>query len=134
MKELGLEGRVLLSGQLPWAARVMSAFDVFVFASREDSFGLVLIEAMAARLPIITSASGGVGEVVDESALLVHGADHREFAMRMREVYGMPVENRLALGAPGHERVRRYFSQSAIGTVLDRTEAARSAREPEGAA
>jgi len=45
---------------------VLSAMDIFVFPSHAEAFGLVLIEAMAAGLPIVTSNCDGVLDVVED--------------------------------------------------------------------
>jgi glycosyltransferase involved in cell wall biosynthesis len=125
--DLGVGSRVELCGEHPQASRLMSAFDVFVFASREDSFGLVLIEAMAARLPIITAASGGVAEVVDQPAILVDDGTAEAFAAQMLKVYGLSAAELEALGAPGYERVRCRFANSAISAVLGAMETSTTA-------
>jgi len=51
-----------LSGSELWSA--FSSADIFVFPSAMETFGLVLIEAMAAGLPVVTSRVGGVDDMV----------------------------------------------------------------------
>ncbi|MGC8957050.1 MAG: glycosyltransferase family 4 protein [Candidatus Kapaibacteriota bacterium] len=46
--------------------KLMSVFDVFVMPSLSETFGLVLIEAMASSLPVISTNAGGVPEIVDD--------------------------------------------------------------------
>jgi len=64
IKEYGLEARVKLFGFLP-VADVMRGFDVFALTSIKESLGLVILEARAARLPIVANRVGGVGEAMD---------------------------------------------------------------------
>jgi glycosyltransferase involved in cell wall biosynthesis len=61
-----LQDRVKLYGGLPWrdVSRIYSDFDLFVLPSREEAFGLVLLEAMASGLPIIASDIPGLRNVV----------------------------------------------------------------------
>jgi glycosyltransferase involved in cell wall biosynthesis len=50
----------------------IAASDIFLHTSREESFGIVLIEAMAAGVPVIAGVdSGAVAEITDGSALLI---------------------------------------------------------------
>ncbi|HEV2165666.1 MAG TPA: glycosyltransferase family 4 protein [Thermoplasmata archaeon] len=78
-RHLGLEDRVRLLGGLPRAQvlREYGAADLFVLPSRFDSFPVVLLEAMAAGLPILATRVGGVPEVVSDGSngLLVPAGD-----------------------------------------------------------
>ena len=66
--DLGLGGQVTFPGILSDADlhRQMAAADVYVSTSREESFPNVMIEAMAAGLPIVASRVGGIPELVRE--------------------------------------------------------------------
>jgi alpha-1,6-mannosyltransferase len=48
-------------------AGVLASCDVFVHANDQEPFGLVVLEALAAGLPVVGPAQGGVGELIDES-------------------------------------------------------------------
>lgn len=80
--ELGIAERVRFLGQVPQARRYFKAFDVFALSSDHEPFGMVLLEALAAGVPVICSDCGGGREVVEgvgqlfplgDSAALAHG-------------------------------------------------------------
>jgi len=63
----GMAGRITLEGRTDDAARVFESLDVFVFSSVNEGLPLVILEAMAAGLPIVSTRIGGVPEVAPES-------------------------------------------------------------------
>jgi len=63
--QLGLQGRVSLPGYLPEPWTAYRQARCFAFASREESFGLVLVEALAEGLPVIVTPSDGPNEVLE---------------------------------------------------------------------
>lgn len=87
--ELGLRDRVEFLGGLchrEIAARFAEA-DVFALASREETFGVVLIEAMAAGLPVISTRSGGPeGFITPETGVLT-GHSVEEFAAGLNAAF-----------------------------------------------
>ena len=60
---LNITNQVIFTGNVPDAKRYFKAFDVFALSSNAEPFGMVLLEAMAADIPIICSDCGGGGEV-----------------------------------------------------------------------
>lgn len=62
--DLQIQDRVLFMGKVANAKQYFKAFDVFALTSDHEPFGMVLLEAIAAELPIICSDSGGGVEVV----------------------------------------------------------------------
>ncbi|GAN53033.1 glycosyltransferase [Tanticharoenia sakaeratensis] len=67
---------VTFMGFRPDLRRLLPAFDGFVLPSRREPFGLVLLEAMAADLPILATRAGGVTDILDDrTAILVPPED-----------------------------------------------------------
>jgi glycosyltransferase involved in cell wall biosynthesis len=76
-REKGLEDRVVFTGWRDDARRFLTAMDVFVVPSRIEGFGIGIVEAMLARVPVIAAAVGGTTEVVidEETGWLVPSED-----------------------------------------------------------
>jgi len=87
--------------------RLYSAADVFVFPTLGDTFGLVVLEAMASGLPIIaTSASGEIQDRVEEgvNGFIVPPGEVEPLLDRM-SVLAQYADLRQRMGAASHERV-----------------------------
>lgn len=116
--ELGLEGRVRFTGHLSDVAPVYALADVVVMPSRWEGFGLVLVEAMAAGAPLVTTAVGPIPEVVGEGpALMIPPDAPGDLARAILAVLGDPALAR-TLSARGRERARA-FSWARAGARLD---------------
>ncbi|MDR2012426.1 MAG: glycosyltransferase [Rhodanobacter sp.] len=111
-----LESRVTMTGELDDDAleSAYAAADAFVLPSldRGEAFGLVLLEAMRARLPVIASAipGSGVGEVVSdgETGTLVPPGDAAALAAAIERFRDPALRARLA--AAGFERWQRMYT------------------------
>ncbi|MFC1488227.1 glycosyltransferase family 4 protein [Thermodesulfobacteriota bacterium] len=64
-RDLGISERVIFAGVTREVEKYYLASDIFALPSRFDTFGLVVLEAMAAGLPVIISRSMGARDVVD---------------------------------------------------------------------
>ena len=90
--ELGVADRIRWHGAVDDAGRLMAAFDVFVLSSRTEGTPMVLFEAMAARVPVVTTAVGGVPDVIGpEQGLLVPPEAPAALAAAIRSVPADPV-------------------------------------------
>lgn len=69
---LGLSPRIQWHGVIPEAGALLKAFDAIVLSSRTEGTPIVLLEAMAAGVPVVAASVGGIPDVVsDRDALLV---------------------------------------------------------------
>lgn len=84
-RDLRLENHVHWAGWIEPASFLASA-DAFILPSRDEPFGLVLLEAMASGIPIIATRTDGPLEVLSqESAILVGVDDEAELAAALSE-------------------------------------------------
>lgn len=142
-RQLGLNGagsgdradRVVFRGEVPGAEEVRRELrdaDVFCLPSRQEGFGIALLEAMAAGTPIVATAAGAIPEVVGARAggaggeesregaagLLVPPGDSGALAGALRRLLG-DRELQRRLRAAGRSRVRRYAWPEVAGRFLD---------------
>jgi glycosyltransferase involved in cell wall biosynthesis len=76
---------------VPEAGRLFPAFDCFVLSSRTEGTPIALLEAMAAAVPIVATAVGGVPDVVGPvEALLVNSEDQAGLARAMESIMADP--------------------------------------------
>ncbi len=108
------------AGQLPNAqlrARLSQEWSVFVLPSLEEPLGIVVVEAMAAGLPIIATRAGGVLDLVQdgETALLVPPGDSAALAAaQIRLAQDPALRARLGQNAR-HAYAHGPFTPAAIG-------------------
>lgn len=97
VNRLGLLPRVHFLGFRRDIADLMRASDVFVFPSRYESFSLVLMEAMACGLPVVTARSVGAAALVPDGAgvVLEDPNDHQALAWTLASVVHHPDQWRL---------------------------------------
>ena len=103
-RELGVP--VSFHGELPkeQVARMMGEADLFVLPSTHETFGAVLIEAMACGLPSVATRVGGVPEVLDDTAgELVEPRDPAALAVAIERVLARSFDPQ-ALARQAHER------------------------------
>jgi glycosyltransferase involved in cell wall biosynthesis len=108
---LGVAGAFVWTGPREDVPDVLSALDVFVLASRGENLSMAVLEAMAAGLPVVATAVGGVPEVVagGETGLLVPPRDSRALAAALVRL-AADSETARRLGAAGRARVTTRFS------------------------
>jgi glycosyltransferase involved in cell wall biosynthesis len=114
-RELGVERRVFLLGRVPDVAAWLERATLYVHPARWEGFGLAVLEAMLAGLPVVASNVSSLPELVvdGETGRLVPPGDHAALAQATLRALGEP-----ALGPAGRERARQEFS---VARMADRT-------------
>jgi glycosyltransferase involved in cell wall biosynthesis len=116
-RRLGVERLLRLHGAIPDVGREFAAFDIFVLSSHTEGTPIVLFEAMAAGVPIVTTSVGGIPDMLTPAeATLVPPADAVALAAAIRAGYEAPALGRVR-AQRAEARLRRDF---AVGPWLDR--------------
>ncbi len=117
--ELGLNNRVTMHGVVHNVAQLFPAFDLFVLSSRTEGTPIVVLEAMAAGIPIVATNVGGVPDMLSNNeALLVPPNDPAALANAIRSAYHDPTGT-----VARAERARqRLLSDFSLDPWLDRYE------------
>lgn len=109
---LGIRDNVQFTGFMQDVRELMSACDVVIVPSaRGEGFGLVAVEAMALRRPVVASAQGGLTEIIvpGETGLLVPPNDPQALADAVCKTLADP-EIAQSMGAKGRARVEAHFA------------------------
>jgi glycosyltransferase involved in cell wall biosynthesis len=111
--ELGVRDAVCFVGYQGRVRPYLDLMDVLVHPAASEAFGLVLVEAMFARLPVVATAVGGIPKVVEDqkTGLLVPPGDPAKVADRLLFLWRNPAV-REQMGAAGAIRARATFSES----------------------
>jgi L-malate glycosyltransferase len=113
-KDLGVGNDVAFVGEQDSVIPLLSASDVFLLPSAQESFGLAALEAMACGVPVVASKVGGLPEVVESGVTgFLHEAD---------DVDGMAASvRRLLSDRPLWERLSKTASDVAHTRYCDRS-------------
>lgn len=111
--------RVRFFGAIPDAATVLPAFDVLALTSRTEGTPMVLLEAMAAGVPIVATAVGGVPDVLTAREGWLCAPEGEAISGALRDALERPAQRR-ERAERAAERLRREF---AVAPWLDRHEA-----------
>lgn len=115
IKYYGLEKRVFLLGQLPDAYRFIPAFDIFILPSVKEGFPWALIEAMAAKLPVIATRVGAVPEIIEngKNGFIVEPANPAALAGKIKELIAND-HLRQEFAIQGHQTILFNFPENKM--------------------
>lgn len=111
----GVDGRVRFWGKQERPEQWIACADVMLLPSRQESFGLVALEAMACGVPVVATRTGGLPEVVihGETGLLHDVDDVEGMAASVRKILMDPALRR-RMGDAGRRRAMENFSSEQI--------------------
>jgi glycosyltransferase involved in cell wall biosynthesis len=118
---LGLNSRLRIAGFRELPEEIMAEIDILVHPTHQESFGRVLVEAMAAGIPVIGMLGGGAKEIVadGQTGWLIEPGDTPTMARRISELAANPTQ-RSVMGEAGLQRAEQLYSlDSCARRVFD---------------
>lgn len=109
---------VVFAGDIKNASRLMTAFDLFVLSSTVESFGLVLLEAMAAKLPIVATSVGSIPSIVGNHVQCVSPANPQQLARAIDSMLQLDSNRRRELGELGYKHLLYNFNEKQFKQKL----------------
>lgn len=109
IKELSLERHITLLGKRSDVGKIMSRWSVFVLPSLAETFGITILEAYAAGVPVVASNISGISDLVKnkKTGLSVEPEDTKAISSSIIKLLDHPAEAaKLARG--GKEKVKEY--------------------------
>jgi glycosyltransferase involved in cell wall biosynthesis len=111
--DLGIEDRLIWLGHQNKIHRFFQALDIVVLPSQEESFGRVLVEAMAACRPVVATVVGGIPDIVvdGQTGYLVPVHQPQSLAEAILTLLQNP-QLAHSMGQTGRRRVEAYFTEA----------------------
>lgn len=106
-KELGIQECVYFLGVVNDIPNLLANTDIFSVSSKSESFSLVLVEAMAAGLPVVATNVGGMRDIVDENGFLVDLLDVDGYANALIKLAKNEIM-RIEMGNKSKELAKNY--------------------------
>ena len=113
--ELGIAEHVVITHPVEDTRIPLAALDVFVAPSLREGFGLAIVEAMAAGVPVVASNSGGPAEIIEDgtSGLLVLPGDPKPLEEAIRALLADPKGAR-QIAQGGRQRALAHFDMKRV--------------------
>nr|WP_283777740.1 glycosyltransferase [Sansalvadorimonas sp. 2012CJ34-2] len=111
---LGIKKQVIFTGPIPEASKYFKAFDSFVLSSDHEPFGMVLLEAMIAGLPMAVCNSGGAPEVAGVCGESFSLGDAEALANRMNLLMKLTETEKENIKQSMMIRLYSHFSDTAV--------------------
>lgn len=111
IREFGLTDRFILLGRVKDAWKYVSAFDVFVLPSAKEGFPWAVLEAMAAKVPVVATRVGAIPEMLEDgiSSILCDPGNDEQISNGISKLLGNE-DLRQGLAINAHQQVLTKFS------------------------
>jgi glycosyltransferase involved in cell wall biosynthesis len=112
VKKLGISEKVIFVGNVKSIPGFLGLLDIFVLPSLDEGFGIVILEAMTAGLPVVASRVGGIPEIVNENetGFLVEPANSEALAQAIIKLID-DKELRVRMGDLAKAKVKKFSSK-----------------------
>ena len=114
VQQLKLEHRVFFPGVVPEAVNYFRAFDSFVLSSDKEPFGMVLLEAIVADVPVIATDAGGAKEIITDKQWLFDIGDIDTLAQLMLKIYEQSDEKIKTINSRNKQYLKQNFTDEAV--------------------
>lgn len=121
VEELKITDKVIFAGYQSDVSLFYQLMDVFALVSRNESFGLVLAEAMLNKLPVIATKVGGMKYIVDDrkSGFLVEPFQIKEIQEKL-EIFYTDESLRKQMGEAGYfKAMKEYTEENYVQKIND---------------
>jgi glycosyltransferase involved in cell wall biosynthesis len=108
---------VVFQGVVPEAARTFGAFDVLLHTASAEPFGMVILEAMIAGVPVVVRSGHGPEYILGDLGFYASDDTAAGYAAALARAV---AADRLELARQGLERARSIFSVDALARELER--------------
>ena len=117
VKKLNIEDKVIFTGFVSHGEKLslFSSCDIFAFHSNYESFGIVLVEAMASGKPVISTDVGAIPEIVDDgkTGIIVPPGDSKALAEAILRLV-RDRDLRMKMGMEGRKKAEREYDWDRI--------------------
>ena len=110
VKANNLDSKVSFKGFIEDPSKLMASLDIFVLPSYQETFGLVLLEAMASGAAVLATDSGGPPEILSEASAMFTPKDPQSLAIVLTKFINSPSE-RKSLGEKLRRRAVNEFNE-----------------------
>lgn len=120
IEQLGLQGKVVISGYVQDVPNYLNLVDVFLLTSFSEGTSMALLEAMSMKKPVIATKVGGNIELLEHesSGLLIDSDDEAALASSYVQLLSNP-ELRARLGQAASESFQRKFHVSMMSSAYE---------------
>lgn len=119
--QLGLDGTLQFLGWIDNKENFYNSLDVFCLPSLYESFGIVLLEAFANKVPVVSADSEGPSEIIKQNydGILVKKNNPEALAEEMMTLLE-DKDLRFKLAENGYNAVKSYYSEEVVGAKISK--------------